>query len=140
MEIRPYTEKDFPAMVRIWNKVVQDSDAFPQEGQLDDQTGATLFCCADLLQRCGRLRKRYWALYPASQQHRPLGRHIGEKLVLDCLAQAKQHGFGILPFNAVVENNLHARRLYERLGFVQAGTVPNGFTHEGWILSEHLPV
>ena len=43
MEIRPYMEKDFPAMVRIWNKVVQDSEAFPQEGQLDDQTGAALF-------------------------------------------------------------------------------------------------
>lgn len=68
------------------------------------------------------------------------GRHIGEKLVLDCLAQAKRHGFGILLFNAVVENNLHARHLYERLGFVPLGTVPNGFTHEGWILSEHLPV
>lgn len=59
MEIRPYTEKDFPAMVRIWNKVVQDSEAFPQEGQLDDQTGAALFCCADLLRRCGQLQKRY---------------------------------------------------------------------------------
>ena len=30
-------------------------------------------------------------------------------------------------FNAVVENNVHARHLYKRLGFVQTGTVPNGF-------------
>ena len=35
--------------------------------------------------------------------------------------------FKILQFNAVVENNVHARHLYERLGFVQIGTVPNGF-------------
>ena len=140
MEIRPYTEKDFPAMVRIWNKAVQDSDAFPQEGQLDDQTGAALFAAqtyCGVADGCGNVIGLY-ILHPNSIGR--CGRHIGEKLVLDCLAQAKRHGFGILPFNAVVENNLHARRLYERLGFVQAGTVPNGFTHEGWILSEHLPV
>ena len=86
---------------------------------------------------CGNVIRLY-ILHPNSIGR--CGRHIGEKLVLDCLAQAKRHGFGILPFNAVVENNLHARHLYERLDFVQAGTVPNGFTHEGWILSEHLPV
>ena len=30
-------------------------------------------------------------------------------------------------FNAVVENNTHARHLYKRLGFVQVGMIPNGF-------------
>lgn len=55
------------------------------------------------------------------------GRHLGEKLVLDCLAQAKAHGFGILQFNAVVGGNVHARHLYERLGFTQLGTIPGGF-------------
>ena len=37
------------------------------------------------------------------------------------------HGFGILQFNAVVEENVHARHLYERLGFAQLGTIPRGF-------------
>ena len=32
-----------------------------------------------------------------------------------------------MQFNAVVENNVHARHLYERLGFVLVGTIPNGF-------------
>ena len=36
-------------------------------------------------------------------------------------------GFGILQFNAVVEGNVHARHLYERLGFSQLGTIPRGF-------------
>lgn len=31
MKIREYTEKDIPAMVRIWNEVVEDGIAFPQE-------------------------------------------------------------------------------------------------------------
>ena len=55
------------------------------------------------------------------------GRHVGEQLVSDCLKQAKRLGFKLLQFNAVVETNLPARRLYERLGFVRIGTVPDGF-------------
>ena len=53
--------------------------------------------------------------------------HIGEKLVTDCLAQGREHGFTVLQFNAVVESNVHARHLYERLGFSLLGTVPEGF-------------
>ena len=55
------------------------------------------------------------------------GLHIGEKLVIDCMNQAKTEGFRILQFNAVVETNIHARHLYERLGFKQLGTIPCGF-------------
>ncbi|MBQ3516638.1 MAG: GNAT family N-acetyltransferase, partial [Lachnospiraceae bacterium] len=55
------------------------------------------------------------------------GLHIGEKLVKDCMAQGKMHGFKVLQFNAVVATNIHARHLYERLGFVQLGTIPGGF-------------
>ena len=55
------------------------------------------------------------------------GQHIGEKLVSDCLLNAKDIGFRELQFNAVVESNIHARDLYERLGFVQLGTIPGGF-------------
>ena len=47
--------------------------------------------------------------------------------VLDCIERARGIGFGILQFNAVVETNVHARHLYERIGFVQLGTIPNGF-------------
>ena len=32
-----------------------------------------------------------------------------------------------MQFNAVVACNTHARHLYERLGFVQLGTIPGGF-------------
>lgn len=46
------------------------------------------------------------------------GLHIGEKLVPDCLTQAKAHGFRVMRLNAAVANSTHARHLYERLGFV----------------------
>ena len=47
--------------------------------------------------------------------------------ILERARQAKKHGFGVLQFNAVVEGNIHARHLYERLGFTQLGTIPRGF-------------
>ena len=65
------------------------------------------------------------ASYAVSFQAR--GLHIGEKLVSDCLIQGKLHGFRVLQFNAVVASNIHARHLYERLGFIQLGVIPGGF-------------
>lgn len=142
MEIRKYTENDIPAMVRIWNQVVEEGIAFPQEDLLDSQSGHAFFAaqshCAvavdgqtvvglyilhpNNIGRCGHICNASYAV-DASRR----GQHIGEKLVTDCLAQAKALGFGVLQFNAVVESNLHARHLYEHLGFVALGTVPNGF-------------
>ena len=65
------------------------------------------------------------ASYAASSAAR--GRHIGEALVRDCIRAAHAAGLRILQFNAVVESNVRARRLYERIGFQQLGVIPNGF-------------
>jgi ribosomal protein S18 acetylase RimI-like enzyme len=72
--------------------------------------------------RCGHICNASYAVSSACR-----GLHIGEKLVLDCLEQGRAHGFRVLQFNAVVESNVHARHLYERLGFVRLGTIPGGF-------------
>ena len=72
--------------------------------------------------RCGHICNASFAVSSKSR-----GLHIGERLVSDCLVQGKRHGFRVLQFNAVVANNIHARHLYERLGFVQMGTIPEGF-------------
>ena len=55
------------------------------------------------------------------------GKRIGELLVMDCIKQAKELGFLILQFNAVVSTNVAALRLYKKLGFVQLGIIPKGF-------------
>ena len=124
MEIRKYKEDDISAMIRIWNKVVEDGVAFPQEECLDEESGKEFFAEQSYCgvaedngsvvglyilhpNNIGRLGGISNASYAVDAECR--GRHIGEKLVLDCLAQAKKLGFNILPFNAVVENNIHAR-------------------------------
>lgn len=129
-------------MIKIWNEVVDEGTAFPQEELLTEQTGAEFFAaqtyCAVAVDengvcglyilhpnnvgRCGHICN---ASYAVSSERR--GLHIGEALVSDCLVQAKLHGFGVLQFNAVVATNVHARHLYERLGFTQLGTIPKGF-------------
>lgn len=65
------------------------------------------------------------ASYTVSSKSR--GLHIGEKLVKDCILKAYDNGYKVLQFNAVVATNVHARHLYERVGFKQLGIIPNGF-------------
>lgn len=113
IEVRAYEEKDLPAMIAIWNEVVEEGIAFPQEELLTEQTGRDFFAS-----------QTYSGV---AQDADSRGVHIGEKLVEDCLIQGKQHEFLILQFNAVVATNVHARHLYERLGFVRLGTIPKGF-------------
>ena len=142
MVIRAYTATDINEMVIIWNEVVEDGIAFPQEELLNEETGAEFFASQSYcgvaddngrivglyilhpnnVGRCGHICNASYAVSSACR-----GQHIGEKLVTDCLENAKCLGFGILQFNAVVESNIHARHLYERLGFVPLGVIPNGF-------------
>lgn len=142
--VREYGEWELPEMIRIWNEVVEEGIAFPQEELLTEQTGASFFAEQSYsaaavdeetgrvyglyilhpnnVGRCGHICNASYAVSPESR-----GLHIGEKLVLDCLEQGKRLGFRVLQFNAVVESNHPARHLYERLGFVPLGVIPGGF-------------
>ncbi len=142
MWIREYTEADLEQMIPIWNEIVEEGIAFPQEECLDMESGKAFFASQSYtgvaddggkviglyilhpnnVGRCGHICN---ASYAVSSSVR--GQHIGEKMVLDCLEKAKELGFRVLQFNAVVESNIHARHLYERLGFIQLGTIPGGF-------------
>ncbi len=142
--VRAYQEQDIPAMIRIWNEVVEEGIAFPQEEPLDKSSGISFFTgqsyCGvaerkgsgeivglyilhpNNVGRCGHICNASYAVASADR-----GMHIGEKLVLDCIRQARQIGFRVLQFNAVVASNIHARHLYERIGFTQLGVIPGGF-------------
>jgi GNAT superfamily N-acetyltransferase len=55
------------------------------------------------------------------------GRGVGRALVVDSLDWARGSGYAGMQFNAVVEDNLGAVRLYLDLGFTIIGTVPEAF-------------
>ena len=143
ISIRKYNDNDIEEMAQIWNEVVNDAVAFPQIEPLGDD--AKEFCASQSycgvaqndetgeivgmyilhpnnVGRCAHISN---ASFAVSSKCR--GEHIGEKLVCDCLENAKALGFKIMQFNAVVSTNVHARHLYERLGFNKLGTIPAGF-------------
>lgn len=143
MNIRRYTEKDLPEMIHLWNQIVEEGNAFPQEDRFTENTGRAFFASQSYVGlaadqngairglyilhpnnvgRCGHIANASYAVDSACR-----GRHIGEALVSDSMVQAERLGFSILQFNAVVETNLPARRLYEKLGFRQLGIIPGGF-------------
>lgn len=154
--IRAWQEQDLKQMSAIWNEVVEEGRAFPQEEQLDDAMGAGFFASQSYcgvaedevtgklvglyilhpnhMGRCGHICN---ASYAVATLYR--GRHIGEKLVTDCMEQGRRLGFRILQFNAVVAENIHARHLYERLGFHQLGTIPGGFRCEDGTYADICP-
>ena len=140
--VRRYSGEDLPAMIAIWNEVVAEGMAFPQEDLLDAETGAAFFAAQTYcgvtedggglsglyilhpnnVGRCGHICNASYAVASGLR-----GRGTGERLVRDCLEQAGALGFRILQFNAVVASNTRARRLYARLGFQPLGVIPGGF-------------
>lgn len=144
IEMRRITSENVHEAVMIWNKVVEDGVAFPQTEPLDDDTGAEFFASQDYtavafdtdtaevvgmyilhpnnVGRCGHICNASYAVRSDMK-----GKHIGELLVTDCLKKAKELGYKILQFNAVVATNTSALALYKKLGFVQLGVIPGGF-------------
>ena len=144
IEIRRYEEKDKNEAMAIWNAVVREGIAFPQDEELTDDTADTFFMSQSYtgiaidseaneivglyilhpnnVGRCGHICNTSYAVKEDCR-----GLHIGERLVKDSLRAGARLGFRILQFNAVVATNIHALHLYERLGFKQLGRIPQGF-------------
>jgi ribosomal protein S18 acetylase RimI-like enzyme len=144
LKIEQYNTKFINDAIEIWNDIVEDGIAFPQMDLLDPQTGDEFFKSQSFtgiaidadsgevvglyilhpnnVGRCGHISN---ASYAVKKNKR--GQHIGEFLVMDCLAKAKEIGFRILQFNAVVATNTSALKLYKKLGFTQLGVIPKGF-------------
>lgn len=142
--IRAYTSNDVRKAVAIWNEVVREGIAFPQKEELNELEGNRFFtgqsftglaCESESEEpvglyilhpnnvgRCGHLCNASFAVRKDRR-----GQHLGELLVRHCIDQARELGFGILQFNAVVRTNLGALKLYEKLGFVKLGVIPGGF-------------
>lgn len=142
LTVRQFKKEDLEEMTAIWNQVVEEANAFPQEdffslkeaedffaGQsytgVAESDGKILGLYILHPNNVGRCEHLSNASYAVSKEAR--GRHIGEQLVLDCMERARELGYKVLQFNAVVASNQGALRLYDRLGFQRLGTVPGGY-------------
>ena len=156
LKIEAYNEKYINEAIAIWNDIVEDGIAFPQKETLDPQTGDAFFKSQSFtgiaidadsgevvglyilhpnnVGRCGHISN---ASYAVKKNKR--GQHIGEFLVKDSLAKAKEIGFKILQFNAVVATNTSALKLYKKLGFTQLGVIPKGFLLKNGSYEDIIP-
>ena len=142
--VRAFDKADVRDAVLIWNQVVENGVAFPQLETLDEESGLPFFTEQSYtgmavdeesgetvglyilhpnnVGRCGHISN---ASFAVRRDRRGMG--VGEALGRDCLAKARNLGFRLMQFNAVVAANAPALRLYEKLGFQRLGTIPGGF-------------
>jgi len=154
--VKPYETKNVKAAVEIWNEIVRAGVAFPQEEELDEMTGDEFFkaqsftglavdeASGEILAlyilhpnnvgRCSHISNASYAVRADLR-----GRHIGEIIVKHCIEKARELGFRILQFNAVVASNIHARNLYKRLGFIELGKIPGGFRMKDGTFEDIVP-
>ena len=154
--VKPYDVKNIKAAIEIWNEIVRAGVAFPQEDELDEVSGDEFFKSQSFtglaidenngevlalyilhpnnVGRCGHICNASYAVRADLR-----GKHIGELIVKHCIEKAREIGFKILQFNAVVASNVHARNLYKRLGFTELGTIPGGFRMKDGTFEDIVP-
>ena len=156
IQIIAYSPDYIEACLAIWNEVVWNGIAFPQEKLLTIFSGPEFFSSQTFtglaqnketgeivglyilhpnnVGRCGHICN---ASYAVSGKWR--GHHIGEMLVRHSLTKGKECGFRILQVNAVVRTNESALALYKKLGFVQLGVIPGGFRMKDGSFEDIIP-
>ena len=156
LKIEEFKKEYIQDAIAIWNDIVEDGIAFPQKEALDEKSGTEFFNSQSFtgiaidtdsnevvglyilhpnnVGRCGHISNASYAVKKSKR-----GMHIGEFLVKDCLAKAREIGFRILQFNAVVATNTSALKLYAKLGFTQLGIIPNGFMMKDGTYEDIIP-
>ena len=146
MTIRPATEADWPAIWPFWREIVEAGEtyAYPLDASSEqarawwfdgshvvvwdeggDESGTVLGTAKMGPNRPGRgshVGTASFMVAPAARG-RGVGRRLGEHVV----QWHREQGFAAIQFNAVVETNLAAVRLWQDLGFEVVGTVPRAF-------------
>ena len=154
IKVRQYAPSDAAAASAVWNEVVEEGNAFPQDEPLDEITGDEFFCSQSYtgvacdgdeivglyilhpnnVGRCGHICNASYAVRSDMR-----GKRIGAVLVKDCMEKARELGYGILQFNAVVATNTAALKLYKSLGFTPLGVIPKGFRMKDGSYEDIIP-
>lgn len=156
MIIREYSKNDIMQMMGIWNEIVEAGNAFPQMDMLTKNDAGAFFFEQSFtgvaiqedtheilglyilhpnnIGRCGHIANASYAVKSSAR-----GLHVGEKLVKHSIDKGKALGFKVMQFNAVVKTNHQAIHLYERLGFIKLGVIPEGFLMKDGAFEDIIP-
>ena len=144
--IRNYTDSDWSSIWPIFHEVVAARDTYVYDPEwtseqarnvwVEAPPGHTVVACegSRLLgtakmgpDRPGPASHIATASFMVASDAR--GRGVGRALGEYVLSWAREQGYAAMQFNAVVESNLAAVKLWQALGFQIIGTVPEAFEH-----------
>jgi L-amino acid N-acyltransferase YncA len=146
IRIREFTDMDWPSVWEIFQEVVAAGDSYAYDPEWSSQQarhvwieappGQTVVAC-DGTRVLGTAKMGPNRPGPGSHVATASfmvaagarGRGVGHALGEYALAWAREQGYAAMQFNAVVETNLAAVRLWQALGFRIVGTVPEAFEH-----------
>ena len=146
MEIREFIDADWPAVWTIYQAVVNAGETYTYdpawtEGRARDvwvepapgrtfvavESGRVVGTAHVGPNKPGRGSHVATASFMVDPEARGLG--AGRALGAHILDVARADGYHSMQFNAVVESNTRAVRLWRELGFEIIGTVPEAFEH-----------
>jgi L-amino acid N-acyltransferase YncA len=146
MEIREFAESDWASVRPIYQSVVNAGETYTYDPSWSEQQahdvwvepapgrtfvavdGDRILGTAHLgPNKPGRGSHVATASFMVSDDARGLG--VGRALGAHVLEAARADGYASMQFNAVVETNSGAVKLWQKLGFQIIGTVPEAFDH-----------
>lgn len=156
IKIAPFSKENSTEAIAVWNSVVEDGRAFPQEipftydegvaffeGQTftgvayDDETGEVVgvyILHPNFIGRCSHICNTSYAV---KRGKRGLG--IGKLIVTSSMEKAREHGFKVLQLNAVIASNAPALGLYKKLGLTPLGAIKDGFRNKDGEYEDIIP-
>jgi L-amino acid N-acyltransferase YncA len=146
MEIRPFTETDWPRVWPIVRDIVRAADTFVYDPAMTEAEARAIWIerppgltvvAAETERILGSAKMGPNRPGPGSHvatasfrvAAEGRGRGVGRALCQFALDWARQRGFAGMQFNAVAESNAGAVAVYRQLGFAIVGTVPGAFAH-----------
>ena len=146
MQIREYIDTDWTSVWPIFQEVVTAGDTFAYDPEWTSEEardvwvvgppGLTVVACdGPRVLRTAHMEPNRpgpgshvsTASFMVASNAR--GRGVGRALGEYALSWAREQGYAAMQFNAVVESNHVAVRLWQALGFRIIGTVPEAFEH-----------
>lgn len=156
VKIKGFSKEDIKEVNAIWNKVVEDGNAFPQEIPFDEKSGIEFFSSQtftgvayddetdeivgvyilhpNFIGRCSHICNTSYAVKAGKR-----GLGIGKLIVTDSMERARENGFKILQLNAVIASNTPALSLYKKLGLTPLGVIKDAFRNKNGEYEDIIP-
>ena len=156
IKVTGFTKENSTEAIEVWNSVVEDGRAFPQEIPFTYDEGVAFFECQtftgvayddetlevvgvyilhpNFVGRCSHICNTSYAV---KKGKRGLG--IGKLIVTHSMEKARECGFKILQLNAVIASNIPALNLYKKLGLIPLGPIKDAFCNKDGEYEDIIP-